>query len=178
MLGLLENDAKYVNDRVKLSPLDGLDITISGATGLVGLNIISALNYYNCHFAKKQININALSYSEPSGIVYDIFKENSIKSISGDLDNYQFIKDIPSSDCIIHSAGYGQPGKFLDNKIKTISINTLATIGLSKRLKSNGRFLFLSSSEVYSGCSNDKNKEDDIGTTTPNHPRSCYIEGK
>ena len=178
LLQLLENDAKYVNDRVTLNPLDGLDLTITGATGLVGLNIICAINYYNNNFAKKRININALSYSKPSGIIYDIFCENSIKSIPGDLDNYNFIKDIPLSDCIIHSAGYGQPGKFLANKLKTISINTSATIDLSKRLRSNGRFLFISSSEVYSGCSNDKNNEDDIGTTKPNHPRSCYIEGK
>ena len=45
LLQLLENDAKYVNDRVTLNPLDGLDLTITGATGLVGLNIICAINY-------------------------------------------------------------------------------------------------------------------------------------
>ena len=45
LLELLEKDAKYVNDRVKLNLLDGLDLTITGATGLVGLNIICALNY-------------------------------------------------------------------------------------------------------------------------------------
>ena len=73
LLQLLENDAKYVNDRVTLNPLDGLDLTITGATGLVGLNIICAINYYNNNFAKKRVNINALSYSKPSGIIYDIF---------------------------------------------------------------------------------------------------------
>lgn len=178
LLELLEKDAQYVNKRVDLNLLDGLEVTITGASGLVGLNIITALNYYNNNLAKKRININALSFTKPSGIINDIYVENSIESIYGDLDNYNFIKNIPLSDCIIHSAGYGQPGKFLDNKIKTISINTSATIGLTKRLKKNGSFLFLSSSEVYSGCSNDKNNEDDIGTTTPSHPRSCYIEGK
>ena len=178
LLKLLEKDAQYVNERVNLNFLDGLEITITGASGLVGLNIISALNYYNNNLAKKRININALSFTKPNGIINDIYVENSIKSIYGDLDDCNFIKNVPLSDCIIHSAGYGQPGKFLDNKIKTIAINTSATIGLSKRLKECGRFLFLSSSEVYSGCLNDKNTEDDIGTTAPTHPRSCYIEGK
>ena len=178
LLALLEKDAQYVNERVDLNSLDGLEITITGASGLVGLNIISALNYYNNNLAKKRININALSFTKPNGIINDIYVENSIKSIYGDLDDCNFIKNVPLSDCIIHSAGYGQPGKFLNNKIKTIAINTSATIGLSKRLKECGRFLFLSSSEVYSGCLNDKNTEDDIGTTAPTHPRSCYIEGK
>jgi UDP-glucuronate decarboxylase len=178
LLKLLEKDAQYVNERVNLNSLDGLEITITGASGLVGLNIISAINYYNNNLAKKCININALSFTKPNGIINDIYVENNIKSIYGDLDDCNFIKNVPLSDCIIHSAGYGQPGKFLDNKIKTIAINTSATIGLSKRLKECGRFLFLSSSEVYSGCLNDMNKEDDIGTTTPTHPRSCYIEGK
>jgi UDP-glucuronate decarboxylase len=178
LLELLEKDAKYVNERVKLNSFDGLDVTITGATGLVGLNIICAINYYNNNFAKKRININALSYSKPSGIIDEIFRVNKLNSISGDLVKGNFIKNVPLSDCIIHSAGYGQPGKFLADKLKTISINTSSTIGLSKRLRSKGRFLFLSSSEVYSGCSNDKNIEDDIGTTTPSHSRSCYIEGK
>lgn len=178
LLKLLEKDAQYVNNRISLNSLDGLEITITGASGLVGLNIISALNYYNNNLAKKRININALTFTKPNGIIKDIYFENSIKSIYGDLDDCNFIKNVPLSDCIIHSAGYGQPGKFLDNKIKTIAINTSATIGLSKRLNECGRFLFLSSSEVYSGCLNDKNTEDDMGTTAPTHPRSCYIEGK
>jgi hypothetical protein len=39
------------------------------------------------------------------------------------------------SDCIIHTAGYGQSGRFLDDKIKIISINTLATIKIVNKLK-------------------------------------------
>jgi nucleoside-diphosphate-sugar epimerase len=66
----------------------------------------------------------------------------------------------------------------MDDRIKTISINTTATAALLRRLENNGRFLFLSSSEVYSGSSSLSNSEVDIGTTDPSHPRACYIEGK
>lgn len=178
LLGLLEKDAQYVNERVKLNSLDGVDITITGATGLVGFNIVCALNYYNNNYAEKRININALSYSKPSGIIKNIFEKNDINSIVGDLSNCSFIDNLPLVDCIIHSAGYGQPGKFLEDKLKTISINTSATIFLSKKLKKEGRFLFLSSSEIYSGCASKENVESDIGTTSPEHGRACYIEGK
>jgi UDP-glucuronate decarboxylase len=178
LLNIIEKDARYVNERINLSSLDGLSLTITGATGLVGLNIINAINYYNLHSAENPINVNALSFNKPTGIIHYIFKANNIRSISGDLSDMSFVKEVPFSDCVIHSAGYGQPGKFLDEKLKTISINTSATIELSTRLKENGRFLYLSSSEIYSGCSSLKNVESDIGTTTPSHPRSCYIEGK
>jgi nucleoside-diphosphate-sugar epimerase len=49
---------------------------------------------------------------------------------------------------------------------------------LFKKLKPGGKFLFISSSEVYSGLPKPPYKEQEIGTTNTDHPRSCYIEGK
>ena len=76
LLKLLEKDAQYVNERVSLNSLDGLEITITGASGLVGLNIISAINYYNNYLAKKRIEINALTFTKPDGIIKDIYVKN------------------------------------------------------------------------------------------------------
>jgi UDP-glucuronate decarboxylase len=80
-------------------------------------------------------------------------------------------------DFTIHAAGYGQPAKFMADPMKTITVNTVGTMEAVEVTKDAGKFLFLSSSEIYSGamapyC------EDQIGKTTPEHPRSCYIEGK
>lgn len=80
-------------------------------------------------------------------------------------------------DYILHCAGYGQPLKFSQDKLKTIQINTELTDILLEMLKPDGKFLFISTSEVYSGAKSPY-KETDIGTTTPQHPRACYIEGK
>jgi nucleoside-diphosphate-sugar epimerase len=49
---------------------------------------------------------------------------------------------------------------------------------LFEHLKVGGQFLFLSTSEVYSGLPNPPYKETQIGTTNTTHPRSCYIEAK
>lgn len=68
-------------------------------------------------------------------------------------------------DYIIHAAGYGQPQMFSKDKVMTIEINTTLTSVLLDKLNPDGKFLFISSSEVY---------ED----TMPEHPRACYIEGK
>lgn len=66
---------------------------------------------------------------------------------------------------------------FAKDKIRTIQINTESTYELFKLLNQNGKFLFISTSEVYSGAPH-PHTEDIIGTTTPQHPRACYIEGK
>ena len=84
---------------------------------------------------------------------------------------------IDKFDYIIQGAGYGQPQMFGKDKVKTISINTTLTNDLFSYLKPDGKFLFISTAEVYSGAPS-PHKETDIGTTTPQHPRACYIEGK
>jgi len=45
-------------------------------------------------------------------------------------------------------------------------------------LKPGGKLLYLSSSEVYSGLPYPPFSENQIGNTSPSHPRACYIEGK
>jgi len=178
LLKLLLNDAKTVNQKLSLKELEGDTVVVTGASGLVGLNIISALIYYNNNFSEKVINIFAISYSCPDNFMYEFFIKNNVSVLYGDITSYNFLKKIPIADCIMHCAGYGQPGKFMADKIKTISINTTATIELVKKVKKGGRFLFMSSSEIYSGNLSNKDSERDIGTTNPSHSRACYIEGK
>lgn len=80
-------------------------------------------------------------------------------------------------DYIVAGAGYGQPQMFSKDKLACININTIEIQKLFRYLKSGGKFLFVSTSEVYSGAPS-PHKETDIGNTTPQHPRACYIEGK
>ena len=177
LINILDEDSSVVNSKISLVSLEGSTVTITGASGLVGLNLVSSLNAYN-KTAQKKISIIAVSHSKTDGATAKLFNNEGITEIFCDLSSHSSIQEIPFSDYIIHSAGYGQPGKFLDDKLKTLSINTLGTIELLKKLKPGGSFLFLSSSEVYSGHANTLNSEEDIGTTSPSHPRACYIEGK
>jgi nucleoside-diphosphate-sugar epimerase len=64
------------------------------------------------------------------------------------------------------------------NPAATFLLNTAATATLLQKLKPGGSFLYLSSSEIYSGLQKSVLTENDIGTTTPLHPRASYIEGK
>jgi len=85
-----------------------------------------------------------LSQDVPNGQ----FNFENLQIKKGDIADIDFVNSLEEADYIIHAAGYGQPGKFLQDKIKTIAINTTATMSLLKKLNSDGKFLFISTSEI------------------------------
>lgn len=126
-----------------------MKILITGAFGLIGSNI--------CKVLERD------------------YPDIEIEKVKGTILDDGLVN--PILDCVIYAAGYGQPLKFLDEKITTINFNTIDVQRIFKYLKPQGKFLFISSSEIYSGAKLPY-KETDIGTITPQHPRACYIEGK
>lgn len=91
-----------------------------------------------------------------------------------DLENPSHLR---MADFIIHAAGYAAPSMFMSQPLETIKVNTVTLFTLLDHLAPGGRFLYCSSGEVYKGLENPVT-EDEIGTTTPYHPRAPYIEGK
>jgi nucleoside-diphosphate-sugar epimerase len=139
-------------------------LLLTGAYGLVGSAICRLLERDYPEIEITKIKFDDIYDQENDLYFYYEYKEH------WDSDKGGF-------DLIIHAAGYGQPLKFSEDKLKTIDINTRVTKDLLRCLKPDGKFLFVSTSEVYSGAFSPY-KETDIGTTTPQHPRACYIEGK
>lgn len=115
---------------------------------------------------------------------FGLVGSNICKVLESDYPEIEITKvkydEIPEGkfDYCIYGSGYGQPIQFSKNKLETIRIHSgnplHATFNSTKK---DGTFLYISSSEVYSGAPS-PHKETDIGTTTPQHPRACYIEGK
>lgn len=162
-----------INLDIDLSQLKNKSILITGASGLLGIYFLSSLKSI-----QKEYNIKVYAWVK-NDIDYhykDFFKDFIL--IKNDITDIEHFNYLPNFDFIIHSAGYGQPGKFLSDKIKTIQINTTSTIQLLDKLNENGKFLFISTSELYSGLDVISIDENQIGNTNTNHPRSSYIEGK
>lgn len=175
-LNILFEDAQMVCNRIESSSLNGKSVLITGASGLIGINIIACLHHLQtCGYKMK---VYAHVFSEPSPDLSSLLSINGFHLIKSDLSDFNAFDKLPHADFIIHSAGYAQPSLFMANPVATILINTSATATLLMKLKNYGRFLFVSSSEIYSGLEKPLLQESDIGTTTPSHARSSYIEGK
>lgn len=159
-----------------LGILRGKTVLVTGSSGLVGTYLLA------CLFRLRQLGVDVRVYahmlSDPPDPVAEMVQEGHFTPLRLDLSDFEAYRLLPRADFIVHSAGYAQPSVFMTNPTETIQINTSATIALLKRLSKGGHFLFLSSSEVYSGTTKTVLSESDIGNTTPYHPRAAYIEGK
>jgi nucleoside-diphosphate-sugar epimerase len=168
------NDAARICKNVDLTPLKNKTVLITGASGMIGTYLLATLTQMGEHCQPRIVY--AHHQSPLSAHTEEIVARGGFTTVQGDLSKYD--STIPRADIIIHAAGYGQPARFTGNPLETIGINTLAVMRLLERLNGGGRFLYSSSSEVYSGLKKLSASETDIGLTTPQHPRAAYIEGK
>jgi nucleoside-diphosphate-sugar epimerase len=151
----------------------GKSIMITGATGIVGYNLIKI---FDDLITKQSLKIKIFAiHKQPLPFFMKSF-ENRVNFIQGDIVKLVNDGTLPDADFIIHGAGYGQPEKFMNDPYLTIEINTFVTNYLLR--KTGEKFIFLSSSEIYSGTNKEESLENEVGFTNTDHPRAPYIEGK
>lgn len=177
LIQIIESDAAEVVKKVDLSPLLGKRVLITGASGLIGQNLLASLKIFLGENAS-HTEVFAICQSRPTETLTKLMDYPGGKILIGDLTREDFLKSLPEADFIIHAAGYAQPGRFLANPVKTLKLNTSATFALVEKLRAGGKFLFISSSEIYSGLPNPPYLESQTGSVSPEHPRACYIYGK
>jgi nucleoside-diphosphate-sugar epimerase len=157
---------------IDFSYLKNKKVLITGATGLVGFYLTQCVKHL-----QNELNIDVcLSYRNSIPDYLKEYYDFPYLEIKEDITDIELKSDY--FDVIIHSSGYAQPIKFLNDGLTTIKINTTATINLLNSLKKDGKFLFVSTSEIYNGNDNFNITEEEIGNTTPSHNRACYIESK
>lgn len=165
---MIFDDARAVIESAQdFSFLERKTVLLTGTTGLIGTHFLATLALLNELGLKMRVISQCHSF--PPDLILEISERGGISLVMGDAD--------VRADVILHCAGFAQPLIFTANPVETIRINTTVTQRLLENLKPGGKFLFISSSEVYSGLSGVVD-ESQIGTTTPSHPRSSYIEGK
>lgn len=173
----IEVDASHTLDHIDPALLAGRSVLITGATGLIGVYLVAALRHANRRL-ECGVTIHAVSRSAPPNFLAPLFTGLRVHHHVADLADINACHALPAAHLVVHAAGYGQPGKFLQDPVRTILVNVAATSTLFKSMPEDGRLLFVSSSEVYSGATHAPHHETDIGTTDPAHPRASYIEGK
>lgn len=150
----------------------GKDVLVTGGSGIIG-------NYLGSYLSNlpKSLRPSTVTLTSKSG-VFPSSVDPMIKILKMDLTSASEMNKLNKYDSIFHAAGYGQPGKFLLDPIKTLSLNTWVTESLITKTNISGDFIFFSSSEVYSGLDSNSLTENEIGSSNTNHPRAPYIEGK
>lgn len=156
--------------------LNGCNILITGATGLIGSCLVEVL----LSRAKKDYNVYASGRNEERAAcrfakymndsAFHFFKYDVSEPLSDDI-SFQYI---------IHAASNASPNFFSQKPVEVIksNINGVANLmdyGLMHGLK---RFLFVSTGEVYGEGDGRVFTEDYSGYVNSTLPRSCYPSSK
>ncbi len=173
---ILTGVAQKVVASLDFSLVENCTVLVTGANGLLGLNFVVSL--VELSKTVSGIEVVAVVRSDPSDILLALERSKKLVLLRGDLTENEFLTTLPDAEFIFHAAGSGVPAEFLKHPLAALKINTTTTFALVSKLKKDGRFLFISSSDVYNGLESSPYREEQIGTTNTNHPRSCYIEGK
>lgn len=160
----------------KVLDLQGKNILITGASGMLASYMVYVLIYLNENVFEKPCNLYLLMRSKN-----DKFgDEKFIHYIYGDISKSKpIIKE--KIHYIIHAASKSAPKIYLDNMIDTLNTNIKGLYNIldlvNKETKS---ILFFSSGEVYGQIENidQQISENYIGKVDHLGKRSCYAEGK
>lgn len=178
MRDIIREDAERIASRVCFDALNGKDILITGASGLVGTYLLHSLAAAQRRGQVVPRGVYAVVHKDVPAHLEELAKLDNFHFLRGDLSEFSFSESLPNADCIVHAAGYGQPLRFLERQMEALKINVQAMFSLVGKLNPGGKLAFMSSCSVYSGGGRPPFTEADIGLTNTDHPRICYIEGK
>lgn len=160
--------------------LEGCSVLVTGATGLIGTQIVLALLNAN---AEKKLGMTVYAVVRNKEKALKLFKyadEASLKLVVQDIQSpFELEEDI---DYIIHGASVTSSRDFVDYPVETImtAINGTRNVLELAREKNVRGMVYLSSLEVYGiGDFGDSAvKEDTFGPIDCMSVRSSYSEGK
>lgn len=155
-------------------------ILITGATGLICSALVDELIYLNHRYG---LNLRVYAAGRNCQKFKQRFEhwkdDNALQFV-----RYNAMEPVTFDDTfefIVHGASNADPRSYALQPVETMLSNFIGTMNLLGCLKENaqGRFLLISSSEVYGR--NDSNKpysETDYGYVDLSNPRACYPSSK
>ncbi len=156
--------------------LDGCNILITGATGLIGSCLVEVLmahtprhyHVYACGRNEERAKKRFADYWEDEG--FHFFPYDVTRPLTADIDLHY----------IVHAASNASPNFFAQKPVEVIQSNITGTANLFEYGKQHGlkRLLYVSSGEVYGEGDGRTFTEDYSGYVNPVSPRSCYPSSK
>ena len=178
---ILQSDIEeLMNGDISFEKFDNKVVLITGATGLIGSQLVKLLACVN---RKQNINVRILAmirdYEKAQRVLNNVLYQDNIQLIYGDI-----LEDIPyegSVDYIIHTASATSSRFFIKRPVETIDIiinGTKNILEFAKEKKVHS-MVYISSLEVYGiPIVNLPIDETSYGYIDPLQVRSSYSEGK
>lgn len=172
-----------INDRcIPWDTLDGKNILITGATGLIGSAIVNTLLYYGTKHNNAPAVYALVRNLDKAKRIFEkqmAACDGQLRFVHADiLDQFAINENI---DYVIHTASQTNSKEFVNHPVETIETAYKGTYNLLKLAKSKNctNFVYLSSMEVYGNPEND-NKITEESPTNLNTMavRSSYPESK
>lgn len=180
---ILQEDLEFVANSASIpwESLENCSILVTGATGLVGSQLIKSLACRNRLFHSNIKIIACVRNLEKAKKIYaDIADRKELEFVVGDIAHA--IDTESKVDYIIHTASATASKEFVTKPVEVIHTTLNGTrnvLELALRKKSKG-VVYLSSMEAFGVVppSDKKATEKDLGLIDLSNPRSCYPEGK
>ncbi len=180
---IIEEDLESITGaNIPWGALEGKNVLITGANGLLPAYIVETILYLNETKFENKATIFALVRNKEKALSRFLYYKNRKDLVLIVQDVIEPINLDEDMNYIIHAASQASPKYFGKDPVGTINANVIGTYNLleyamSKNIES---FIFFSSGEVYgdvkeSGTSIDENM---YGYLDPTDVRSCYAEGK
>lgn len=156
-------------------------VLVTGATGLIGYQIILSLLYANEQLGTN-INIIALARNkEKADLMFKNYSNNNLKFVYQTIEKP--IKDEESVDFIIHTANTTSSKEMTEKPVETLNSIYTGTRNILEFAKDKGvkSLVYLSSMEVYGNIPLTRQEplsEDDYGYIDIMKPRNSYPVGK
>jgi len=180
---IVEADLKYITDSdVPWEDLEGKNILITGANGMLPSYIVETILFLNSTRFKKKARIFAVvrNFEKAKNRFSNYLNRSDLNFVIQDIREPLTLTD--NIDYLIHAASVASPKHYGSDPVGTLIPNSIGTFNCLEFARKNATksFLFFSSGEVYGDVEN-VNKpinEKLFGKIDPTMLRSCYSESK
>ena len=181
---ILQEDMEFIaNSNLPFEQLQGKTVFITGATGLIGSQLVRSLAWCNRkHGLEMKIIALIRNLDKAISILGDL-SAHGVAFLKGDVtdSNMRTVTDISHIDYIIHAASITASKAMIEHPTDLIRTSIEGTQNMLELAKNKGcsSFIYISSMEVYGSFAESKYvSEDDMGYVNPLMVRSNYPLGK